>query len=315
MCVSETANGQKAELGANWIHGIDKNPIFKLCVQKKLLTPQFAGRKIGQKHMFVTDRGEPVHAKLVEEVDWMYGMLMSQVEDFYTQQMPTPYENDSVGAFLFREFEEKLQSYHGPDKDLKRRVFQQRMLNEAIISGCHNMTEVALSEEGSFEELPGVHYTIPPGFIAVIECLAQSVPKENILLNQPVSQILWSGENRSELNGSPYPACVECVNGQKFYAHHVLNTVSIGYLQKHVGRLYSPPLPEHKLKALDKIQIGTVNKIVLEFESGPILPNQVNRMEVMCERANLDDEPIETRWQKKISFFEALADSVVIGRH
>lgn len=308
----ETAK-EKAELGANWIHGIERNPIFKLCIQKKWLNPKFAGRKFGQKHMFLTEDGMPIHAKLVEEVDWVFGMLMSQVEDFYTQQMPTPLENDSVGAFLEREFEEKLNHVPTLDHNLRRIIFHQRMLNEAIIAGCHNMREVALSEEGSFEELPGVHYVIPPGFHAVVDALAQGVPETSIVLDHPVSQITWCGENSSTLNGSLYPVCVECVNGKKFYANHVINTVSLGYLKKNAGRLYSPPLPEHKLKAIDQISIGTVNKIVLEFESGPVLPNAVNRLEVMCDRLTLEDEPMETRWIKKISFFEAIADSVLIG--
>jgi len=308
----ETAN-TKAELGANWIHGIERNPIYKLCIQKKWLNPKFAGRKFGQKHMFLTERGEPVHAKLVEEVDWIFGMLMGQVEDFYKEQMPTPLENDSVGAFLEREFEEKLLQVPTQDHHLRRMVFHQRMLNEAIIAGCHNMREVALSEEGSFEELPGVHYVIPPGFHSVVDALAQGIPESNILMEHPVSQITWCGENSNTLNGSDFPVCVECVNGKKFYANHVINTVSLGYLKKHVGRLYNPPLPEHKLQAVDSLSIGTVNKIVLEFESGPILPNSVNRLEVMCNRINLDDEPLETRWIRKISFFEAIADSVLIG--
>jgi spermine oxidase len=307
------SSNTKAELGANWIHGIERNPIFKLCIQKKWLNPKFAGRKFGQKHMFLTENGAPVHSRLVEEVDWVFGMLMSQVEDFFKEQMPTPLENDSVGAFLEREFEAKLQSMpNNQDHHLRRVVFHQRMLNEAIIAGCHNMKEVALSEEGSFEELPGVHYVIPPGFHAVVEALAQDI-ENSILLDHGVSQVTWSGEGQNSLPGSSFPICVECVNGKKFYANHVINTVSLGYLKKHAGRFYSPPLPENKLRAIDNISIGTVNKIVIEFESGPILPNSVNRLEVMCDRVNLDEEPMDQRWNKKISFFEAIADNVLIG--
>ena len=84
-CVfTETVNGQKAELGANWIHGIDLNPIFKLSVDNGLLKPNFQGRKLGQKLMFVNLEGDPVNAKVVEEVDLVYGLLMSQVYEHYT---------------------------------------------------------------------------------------------------------------------------------------------------------------------------------------------------------------------------------------
>ena len=45
---------------------------------------------------------------IVQDVDLNYGMLMSECEDFYKQQIPTPMEDDSVGAYVEREFEERI---------------------------------------------------------------------------------------------------------------------------------------------------------------------------------------------------------------
>jgi len=107
----DTEMGHKVELGANWIHGIDLNPIYKIAVANNLLSNQYAGRHLGKKMMFVTEGGDPVNARLIQDVDFNYGMLMSECEDFYKQQIPTPIEGDSVGAFVEREFEDRIRKY------------------------------------------------------------------------------------------------------------------------------------------------------------------------------------------------------------
>jgi len=108
---ADTEMGHKVELGANWIHGIDLNPIYKIAVANNLLSNQYAGRHLGKKMMFVMEGGEPVNARIVQDVDLNYGMLMSECEDFYKQQIPTPLEGDSVGGFVEREFEDRIRRY------------------------------------------------------------------------------------------------------------------------------------------------------------------------------------------------------------
>ena len=323
MCVAETANGRKAELGANWIHGIDANPIFKIATEHDLLSTRYQGRKLGQKMMFLTETGQPVNTKVVEDVDWHYGMLMSRCEEFYQLHEPTPMENDTVGAFISREFEEKLERYHGQERHLREMVLQQRLLGECIISGAHSMDDISLSEVGSFQELPGVHYVIPPGFESVCHILQRNIPPEALRLGHAVSQIKWDqGSREGGAQGDAhdkdssdthlYPVCVECQNGAKFYADQVLVTVSLGYLKQHCGRLFSPPLPEDKMSAIQRVAMGTVNKVILEF-GGQVLPDGIFRLELIWDRDNAENEDIEKSWFKKFGSFEAVADNVLVG--
>ncbi|KAK2163395.1 hypothetical protein LSH36_80g04020 [Paralvinella palmiformis] len=310
-CLIPGLSGQKAEMGANWIHGIDLNPIYKIAVENNLLATHYSGRKLGQKIMFLTEDGEPVNAKIVEEVDWYFGMIMASCEDFYQSQIPTPYENDSVGAYVEREFGDKFRKYRGRDLKLRQMILQQRLLGESIISGCHLMNELALSEVGSFKELPGVHYVIPPGFESVVHILSHNIPKEKVLLDHAVSQIHWD----SSVGGGNEAAavCVECQNGKKIYADQVLVTVSLGYLKRHAGRLFSPPLPDVKLDAINRLEMGTVNKVVLEFDS-QVLPDGVFRLEMIWNRENIENEDISESWVKKIGCYEAIADNVLVGK-
>ena len=235
------------------------------------------------------------------------------MEDFYQSNIPTPVENDSVGAFVERGFEMKADQkrHQGPDRKLRRMILEQRMLGEAVINGCDDLHDLSLSEAGSFEELPGVHYVIRPGFEEVVHILKRNIPSGNILLSHPVTQVKWDIDNQG---AQRYEACVECQNGKKFYANHVLVTCSLGYLKKCSGRLFSPPLPNFKLDAMNRLCIGTVNKIILEFESR-VLPRGVSRLELIWDRANVENMNVNDAWIRKIGSFDAIAETVVVGEY
>lgn len=265
--------------------------------------------------MFLKENGEAVNTKTVEEVDWVYGMLMSQCEEFYQDQLPTPVENDSVGSFCEREFHERFTHCSADDYHVRKMIFEQRLLGECIIAGCNSMHDVSLSEVGAFEELPGVHYVIPPGFQAVVDLLSQDIPDEKLLLNHPVTRITWNNSSNSDnANTNHYEVCVECQNGKRFYGDHVLVTCSIGYLKQHHERMFNPPLPNHKSETINRISIGTVNKVILEFE-GQVFPDEVFRLEMIWDRDNLENEEMSDSWVKKIGSFEVIteAGNVVVG--
>ena len=271
-----------------------------------MLSNKYEGRKLGTKVMFLTNEGEPVNTKLVAEVDMVFGMLMSECDEFYLDHRPTPMENDSVGAFAEREFCEKFARYHGRDFEIRKRVMEHRMLWESVITGCSTLYDLALSEVGSFEELAGIHFTIPNGFESVIKLLASQLPGDNVLLNNQVSKICWNGDG---LNDS---VLVTCSNGNQFSADHVLVTISLGCLQKYSPTLFFPPLPEVKQDAIEHLVIGTVNKIILEFD-GQVLPNEVMRLELVWDRTYIDEEDISQAWIKKICLFEAVEKNVLMG--
>jgi spermine oxidase len=301
------------ELGANWIHGIELNPIYKIAVANNLLSNQYAGRHLGKKMMFMLENGSPVNGRIVQDVDLVYGMLMSECEDFYKQQIPTPLDDDSVGAYVEREFEERIKRYPNEERRLRRALLSHRFLGECVISGANSLHDIALSEVGSFEELPGIHYVIPPGFESVVHILQRNIPPSCIRLNHVVSRITWDSEGDSvATNDTDRRVCIECTNGSKFFANTCLITISLGYLKQYGDRLFSPPLPSAKNEAIQHVAMGTVNKIILEFD-GQILPDDVFRLEMVWNRENIENEDMSEKWVKKIGSFEAVADNVLMG--
>ena len=220
-------------------------------------------------------------------------------------------ENDSVGEFLEREFSYEMEKYEGEDHRLRQLVFNQRLSGEAVVSGCHSMREVSLSEIGSYEELPGIHYTIPQGFESVIDILKRSIPPESILTNHEVKCIHWQRDTKDTSEGGP--VLVECADGQKLYADHVIVTVSLGVLKEVGKRMFSPELPELKSESIERLEYGVVDKMILEFE-GPVFDTEVSKVECLWDRDNADLDDIPSNWTKKIYCFDVIHENVLLGK-
>ena len=59
---------------------------------------------------------------------------------------------------------------------------------------------------------------------------------------------------------------VQLSDGEELEADFVIVTVSLGVLQAQAHSLFEPGLPSRKLEAIEKLEIGSVDKIYLEFE-------------------------------------------------
>lgn len=115
-------------------------------------------------------------------------------------------------------------------------------------------------------------------------------------------------------NASNPAVCIECANGNKIYAEMCLITIPLGYLKQHAARLFEPPLPDAKMEAIRNIAMGTVNKIILEFDDN-VLPPDVFRLEVVWTEESESNADISETWIRKIPWFEAAADNVLMGMY
>lgn len=298
--------GNKAEMGANWIHGIERNPIYQIADENHLLQLRNIDKSLRRKEIFIKEDGEVVSERLVKEVDLAYGMLLAACEEFFCNNLPTPEENDSVGAFLDRAMEQKLEKFSNGDRHVREKIFAQRKLLECCISGCDNLSEVSLAEFGSYEQLPGIHYTIPPGFDTILNILRKEIPKENIEFNAPVRCVNWDLGPESE-----YAVCVEMENGEKHYANHVIVTVSLGVLKAACDRMFSPHLPTEKSHAINALGFGTVDKVFIEFDQS-IVDEEVFRLSMLWDE-DVPDSDLPHSWYRKIYSFEVIHERILVG--
>ncbi|XP_076461064.1 spermine oxidase-like [Babylonia areolata] len=299
--------GNKAEMGANWIHGVENNPIYQIAEENNLLQLRHKDKSLRSKDVFVSESGTVVADRLVKEVDLIYGLLINECESFYTENMPTPEDEDSVGNFLQRNFDEKVCRFTNGERRIRELIFGQRKLLECCISGCDTLGEVALQDFGSYESLPGIHYTIPPGFNTILDILCKDIPKDNIVFNSPVRCINWDQGPQAR-----YPVCVELESGEKHYADHVIVTVSLGVLQAACDRMFTPALPPEKVQAITGLGFGVVDKVFLEFDR-PIVDADVFRLNILWEDDCPPEVDLRHSWYRKIYSFEVVHEHILVG--
>lgn len=296
------------ELGANWVRGNSQNPVFRIAEQNNLLSTQYNGRSLKTQVFCLQESGQPVRRQVIEEVNMKYGFLLLECKSFYHTIDKVETAGESVGSFVKREFGMDKKRLPEEECQLRRQFLLQRLLSESIKTGSNSMDDVSLSEFGCFEYQHGYPFAVPYGFEKIVDLLRADIPSEQILLNHPVSQILWNNQDPSG-----YAVCIECANGKRLYGDVCLVTVSLGFLQEHAGDLFCPTLPATKMGAIRRIVMGTVNKIILEFD-GQVLPDDVDRLEMIWDPTNEDAENMERDWVRKIPFFEAISSSVLMGR-
>ncbi|XP_026211777.1 peroxisomal N(1)-acetyl-spermine/spermidine oxidase [Anabas testudineus] len=261
------------EIGANWIHGpSEENPVFCLARQYKLLdpealSPENQGMDIGGHPPWVpnvfSSSGRRINAEDIYPAQDMFVELLYESSQYQSQGgEPWP----SVGEFIRSEVRqraaEQWKDIDAATRSLRMSVISNLMKAECCVNGAHSMDEVGLGAYGIYKTLPGLDCTFPGGYEGLIKNLMSELPSGLVTYNRPVSCVHWNSSEQRE-----NPVVVECDDGEKIAADHVIVTVPLGYLKKHHSTLFRPPLPLHKLHSIQRLGFGTNNKIFVEFDS------------------------------------------------
>ncbi|XP_054379084.1 peroxisomal N(1)-acetyl-spermine/spermidine oxidase isoform X4 [Pongo abelii] len=268
--------GGVVEVGAHWIHGPSRgNPIFQLAAEYGLLGEKElseenqlveTGGHVGLPSVSYASSGARVSLQLVAEMATLFYGLIDQTREFlHAAETPVP----SVGEYLKKEIGQHVAGW---TEDEETRKLKLAILNsffnlECCVSGTHSMDLVALAPFGEYTVLPGLDCTFSKGYQGLTNCMMASLPENTVVFEKPVKTIHWNGSfQEAAFPGETFPVSVECEDGDRFPAHHVIVTVPLGFLKEHLDTFFDPPLPAEKAEAIRKIGFGTNNKIFLEFE-------------------------------------------------
>jgi len=162
---------------------------------------------------------------------------------------------------------------------------------------------------GSYEELPGSNFLIQDGFESVIAALRKTVPSDIIYLNHQVKTIHWDNSNKL--------VQVDCENDRIFTADHVIVTVSLGFLKAEHHTLFDPKLPVEKVRSIERLGFGYVDKILLEFEDdiNKEAKEKHRRIDLLWDEENteVDRSNINEYWFRQINSFEMLSPRIIQG--
>lgn len=223
------------EMGANWIHGTEKNPVAALA------------RSVGAR-TFITDSddrmeifrpgGKPVPDREIDAAEARYQRVLDRIDSDI---------DEDTDVSLHAAIEARDPAF------LRDPLLGWVLTGET--EGDQGAPADAISaywfdEDSAFE---GPEVVLPGGYDAILAPLAKGL---DIRLKAPVSRVLRTASG----------AVVESAAG-RFDADHVVCSLPLGVLK--AGRVaFDPPLPPAHAEAIRRIGFGTVVRASIEFAEG-----------------------------------------------
>ncbi|KAK6484869.1 spermine oxidase isoform X1 [Huso huso] len=304
------------ELGANWIHGQEGNPIYQLAMEYGLLAEEGTSitmcvpSSITRQDYFFSQSGKQLPPEQVEQVCCFFSKLMSKAFD---QELDVKYDLRSLGSYLDEEFKA---SDLASSEDA-RKVFEWCKRSECTDEACSSLYEFSVGQLWLYTALEGGFFNSvgSGGYQALLDVFLKSLSPGVLLCNKPVKCIQWGLSETSISFQGACPVRVLCEDGQQLEADHVIVTASLGYLQDNSSTMFKPVLPEEKMRAIERLGFGVVSKIFLEFEKR-FWPQDCAGIQLVWEegpedrkvyKSSLGDEGWKDKWYKKICGFDMVA--------
>ncbi|CAF0978144.1 unnamed protein product [Brachionus calyciflorus] len=249
------------ELGAQWIHGTKKNPIYDLTKALNLLDEK---KNVAGKMHYATQDGTLLNEEFVDKIFRKIENIFDNLDDLIENELDDD-SDENIGVLLddgFIKILRKLKSNENINIEVVKAIYKSRCNEEKYESSCEDLRRLSAIGWNEYEDFDGDQFTrLKYGFGKLIEYLCSQIPSKNILLNHLVTKIDWSMS----------PVTITCLNKMSnntitFNADHVITTCSLGYLKNHHHELFMPNLPLNKIKAIENLGFGCVNKIFVVYE-------------------------------------------------
>lgn len=225
--------GASVDLGASWIHGTRRNPVYKLAREAGVETVKWDYNNI----KYYGDNPN----NLYRGFDRFQSQL-GKAGDALARTNPTASIQDVIDAAA-------------SDRILSKLTGEEfRLLTKLEIEQSYAVDARDLGLSGFMEEIDyfgGGDVVFPNGYDALVKHLLSEV---DVRLGETVSAIQY-GEGG---------VVVEAQNNT-FAADSVVVTVPLGVLKKE-NISFDPPLPSEKQSAISSLKMGLLNKLYLKFD-------------------------------------------------
>ncbi|XP_058464065.1 spermine oxidase-like [Malaya genurostris] len=287
------------DYGAQWVHSNIDNIVYDMAAEYNLVEKE-SYRENG---LFIKSNGEEVPENQANEI---MDLLTNSIAD-----------------------EERLKAYSGSLGDFYSEFFQEALqtgkLGHIDTETCYQMFDFFRKYHNTFNAVDSLYEVSAPGlleftdnqdeylinwksrgFKTILDILMKRLPEQKAV---PIPLENFISFNKTVVNvnypsNPDVPVRVTCSDGSLFLADHVLITVSLGVLKEIHHTMFTPKLPLTKINAIEGLYIGTIDKMVLEFES-PFWPVDWHGFGILWRKQDLDElRNTDLKWVEGIcSFF------------
>jgi hypothetical protein len=149
------------------------------------------------------------------------------------------------------------------DVELVKSIYRSRLNEERSDTACDDLRRLSAVGWNEYEDFDGNQFTrLKHSYSRLVDYFLSQIPKENLMLSRLVERVMWSSGSHVELG------VLNRVTGSRdvIVADFVITTTSLGYLKSFHHSLFEPKLPLNKIKAIENLGFGVVNKVFVVFE-------------------------------------------------
>ncbi|MDP2776581.1 MAG: FAD-dependent oxidoreductase, partial [Anaerolineales bacterium] len=274
---TDTSLGVPLDLGATWIHGVKGNPITELA---KKFGVQTVASDYDNGLVFDFD-GREMSDSEYTEIEDLFESIYEEVA-----QMQEDTDNDRS---LQQAFDEVISSRDLSAEELRRLNFYIQGVTSLEYGA--DPDDLSLWEWDQDEEFGGNDVVFPKGYNQITDGLANGL---DIRLGAKVVAISY-GADGVEVNTS----------SGMFLADKVIVTFPLGVL-KQAEVKFEPPLPELKQSAIDRLDMGVLDKVYLKFP-GVFWDEEIEGISYMGERVG--------EWCDWLNFVPYINEPVLMAFH
>ncbi|KAF2262849.1 FAD/NAD(P)-binding domain-containing protein [Lojkania enalia] len=254
LCQSKVC-GNLVDLGPNWIHGTDSNPILDLAKETNTLTMTWDGRQSIFDHL-----GHLMPEKDAAENTELVWAMIEQAMHYSNES----YSTIPASTSLFEFFEDKVQalisSELDSDEDVKKK--RQAILHLAEMWGAFVGTEIQKQSLKYFwleECIDGENLFVAETYHKVLQKIAAPALKgADVKFNHKIRNIVSIGSTEEP------KVEVEIDGNGKLTFDEVVMTAPLGWLKRNRDA-FTPELPPRLKSAIDAIGYGHLDKVYITF--------------------------------------------------
>uniref|UniRef100_A0A8C5A2P9 Lysine demethylase 1B n=1 Tax=Gadus morhua TaxID=8049 RepID=A0A8C5A2P9_GADMO len=232
--------------GAQIVNGCVNNPIALMCEQMGIKM-----HKLGERCDLFQEGGHMTDTAIDKRMEFHFNAILDVVAEWRKDK--TQNQDAPLGEKVKEVYKNFLQESGIQFSELEEKVMQFHLSNLEYACGStlDQVSARSWDHNEFFAQFSGDHTLLTRGYSALLLRLAQGL---DIRTKCAVQSIDYSGDVIK----------VTSSKGSQWTAHKVLVTVPLTLLQKNLIQFY-PPLPERKLKALNSLGAGIIEKIALQF--------------------------------------------------
>ncbi|XP_063581441.1 lysine-specific histone demethylase 2 isoform X9 [Pongo abelii] len=232
--------------GAQIVNGCINNPVALMCEQLGI-----SMHKFGERCDLIQEGGRITDPTIDKRMDFHFNALLDVVSEWRKDK--TQLQDVPLGEKIEEIYKAFIKESGIQFSELEGQVLQFHLSNleYACGSNLHQVSARSWDHNEFFAQFAGDHTLLTPGYSVIIEKLAEGL---DIRLKSPVQCIDYSG---GEVQ-------VTTTDGTGYSAQKVLVTVPLALLQKGAIQ-FNPPLSEKKMKAINSLGAGIIEKIALQF--------------------------------------------------